>query len=199
MSPEVNMGDGFDLPTDVFSVGIIYIEILTRTNVTSKLWSRKAPTFVPDAEEVRRRASPGCPAAFIDLALECCRFLPSDRPGMPEVLTRLRAIEQSLPETDEAADHVGSVRVIRREGKRAMPVFGHSLAAEMQAAETNMDDDELGIEEAIVDGLIQGGPSYADRRCSPSLAGLVGSSWRTTRWAETASHYSDASEMNGKS
>ncbi|TXT06061.1 hypothetical protein VHUM_03534 [Vanrija humicola] len=195
MSPEVNMGDGFDLPTDVFSVGIIYIEILTRTNVTSKLWSRKAPTFVPDAEQVRRRASPGCPTAFIELALECCRFSPSDRPGMPEVLSRLRAIEQSLPEID-TPDHVGSVRVVRREGKRALPVFVHTLAVELQAADTNMDDEELVMEEAIVDDLIHGA-TRADRH-SPSAAGIVGSSWRASRWAETGSHYSSASEMNGR-
>ncbi|KAL1409669.1 hypothetical protein Q8F55_003665 [Vanrija albida] len=196
MSPEVNMGDGFDLPTDVFSVGIIYIEILTRTNVTCKLWSPKAPTFVPDAEEVRRRASPGCPAALIDLALECCRFLPTDRPSMPEVLTRLRAIELGLPEVDTTA-HVGSVRFVPREGKRAsLPVFDQSLATELKAAGAHLDDED--IEHAIVDELVSGA-TCAERR-SRSLAGLAGSSWRTTRWTETSStsRYCDASEMNGR-
>ena len=33
MSPEILMGEEFGLPSDIFSLGVIFVEILTRTLV----------------------------------------------------------------------------------------------------------------------------------------------------------------------
>jgi LIM domain kinase 1 len=39
MSPEIINGHDFDLPTDVFSLGIIFVEILSRKLVDSKTYT----------------------------------------------------------------------------------------------------------------------------------------------------------------
>jgi serine/threonine protein kinase len=149
MSPEIIMGEPFDLPTDVYSLGIIFIEILTRILVGSKVYSRKAPLFIPDSDIVRRRASPGCPPAFVDLAIECCRFSPDERPKMPDVLARLRRIEEVLPDEVEDTLNVGSIKM-RREGKRPMPIFQtSSLQSEIAAAAAV--ESELGDHEDMDD------------------------------------------------
>ena len=87
---------------------------------------RVAPSFTPETEEVERRASPGCPRKFIKLALDCCKEFPADRPVMSEVLGRLRDIELEVLariENPKTAEHVGSVRLLRHHGPRAMPIF----------------------------------------------------------------------------
>ncbi|EIW73130.1 hypothetical protein TREMEDRAFT_22557, partial [Tremella mesenterica DSM 1558] len=119
MSPEIINGQQFDLPTDVFSLGIIFIEIMCRRLVDSKNFVRQAPSWTPDPEEVRRRVSPNCPPAFTELALNCCAEEPLDRPIMSEVLERLRTIEvEVLASLDaDTGEHVGSIRLVHR-GKR---------------------------------------------------------------------------------
>nr|XP_018266358.1 TKL/LISK/LISK-DD1 protein kinase [Kwoniella dejecticola CBS 10117]OBR88516.1 TKL/LISK/LISK-DD1 protein kinase [Kwoniella dejecticola CBS 10117] len=126
MSPEIINGLEFDLPTDVFSLGIIFIEIMSRKLVDSRTYARKAPHFVPDPAEVRTRASAGCPPALVVLALDCTKEDPLARPKMPEVLSRLREIElEVLSRMDDpsSSEHVGSIRLVHRGGKRAMPIF----------------------------------------------------------------------------
>lgn len=141
MSPEIIMGEQFDLPTDVYSLGIIFIEILTGILVGSKVYSRKAPKFTPDADIVRRRASAECPPDFIDLALECCRFAPAERPKMPAVLERLQKIEREIERgIADDAPHTGSLRVKHKrsqKGANALKALFDvaDMASEMAAAE----------------------------------------------------------------
>src|SRR5882757_1685357 len=69
MSPEILLGEEFDLPTDIFSLGIIFCEIASRKLADDNTFKRSAPSFAIDINEVRERASPGCPQAFIDLCI----------------------------------------------------------------------------------------------------------------------------------
>ncbi|GFZ44643.1 hypothetical protein JCM24511_02367 [Saitozyma sp. JCM 24511] len=207
MSPEIINGLNFDLPTDVFSLGIIFIEIMSRRLVDSKTFIRQAPSFVPDEDEVRRRVSRGCPPALISLALDCCLEDPLFRPRMPEVLERLRIIERDvlsqLP--DEGAEHVGSIKLVRN-GPRAMPIFepqpGRPDSAKVRVNAVGADadpegdgeDDEKKMEEEALAALkalkVDGkGATEAD-----------GETWRTARWKDQGSvlsDYQDASEMRG--
>jgi LIM domain kinase 1 len=196
MSPEIIMGENFDLPTDVYSLGIIFIEILTRIVVGAKVYSRQAPVFTPDPDAVRRHASPGCPPDFIDLALQCCRFAPVDRPTLPEVLLRLRAIELKVTDAVDA-DYKCSAQPFRREGKRAMPLFDFSSDDE---AEAHIDDqltpredaEEKVVYQALaeVDIVIDG--------TGPSLD-LVSSPAKTLADESTDIFYNTASEMRCES
>ncbi|ORY27341.1 kinase-like domain-containing protein [Naematelia encephala] len=194
MSPEIINGQDFDLPTDVFSLGIIFIEIMSRKLVDSRTYTRQAPSFVPDPAEVQRRASPGCPADLISLALSCCSETASLRPKMPQVLSRLREIElQVVARLDdhELNEHVGSIRLVHH-GKRAMPIFHHPAT---EASDGKDDDDEVAAR-AEEDALV----TLAELDISGNGATRLdkGSTWRTARWEERASvmsAYTDASEM----
>lgn len=190
MSPEIIMGEAFDLPTDVYSLGIILIEILTRVLVGSKVYSRPPPIFVPDDKIVRKRSSPGCPPDFLALALECCRFSPDERPKMSEVLARLRKIEADLLEDgDFRTTHPGSIKIDRREGKRAMPIFDVSMVSDLAAAERYSEAGSLEADCYLVPTNAVTGAANDDR---------VPLGTRSVPWDEMTSHYTTASEMHGE-
>ncbi|SCV73010.1 BQ2448_6935 [Microbotryum intermedium] len=96
MSPEILLGNELGLPTDIYSLGVIFIEILSRQLVSNEIFQRFMPTFGIDPLEVRERASIGHPPEFLDLALECIRLDTTCRPTALEVLDRLRRIETQV-------------------------------------------------------------------------------------------------------
>lgn len=130
MSPEILIGNEFDLPTDIFSLGVIFCEIAARKLASEYTFKRNPPSFGIDPEEVHRLASPGCPPAFISLCLECVAEDPNSRPATRTILERLRDIEtEVLARPTEADDaHVGSVKFMtgmRRPGAAPrIPSFG---------------------------------------------------------------------------
>ncbi|KDN46754.1 hypothetical protein RSAG8_04134, partial [Rhizoctonia solani AG-8 WAC10335] len=136
MSPEILKGDEFDLPTDVFSMGVIFCEVIARKLADDYVFKRSAPDWGMDAEEVRSRASPGCPSELIALALDMCAVDPHARPAMREVLSRLRTIE--LEVLEKAGDaHVGSVKFFTAGRKRPgpaprIPSFGIGVGGEIR-------------------------------------------------------------------
>ncbi|KAI0341253.1 kinase-like protein [Trametopsis cervina] len=144
MSPEILLGNEFDLPTDIFSLGVIFCEIASRKLASDYTFKRGAPTFGIDPDEVRRLASPGCPPAFIQLCLECVNEEPKNRPSTRSILERLREIETEIlarpSEPDDA--HVGSVKFMtgmRRPGAAPrIPSFGVGVGRPpKQTAEMN--------------------------------------------------------------
>ncbi|TFY79954.1 hypothetical protein EWM64_g4055, partial [Hericium alpestre] len=96
MSPEILLGNEFDLPTDIFSLGVIFAEIAARHLADDRHFKRAAPTFGIDPDEVRELASPGCPPAFIQLTIDCLAEDPPARPTTREILERLRTIEAEV-------------------------------------------------------------------------------------------------------
>ncbi|OSD03678.1 kinase-like protein [Trametes coccinea BRFM310] len=135
MSPEILLGNEFDLPTDIFSLGVIFCEIAARKLADDNTFRRTAPFFNIDEDEVRRLASPGCPPSFIALALECLNQVPSQRPTTRMILDRLREIEaEVLSRPSEPDDiHLGTVKFmsgIRRPGAAPrIPSFGMGVSA----------------------------------------------------------------------
>ncbi|CAO1613759.1 unnamed protein product [Sympodiomycopsis kandeliae] len=115
MSPEILLGVDFSLPSDIFSLGVIFCEIASRHLVDSNVFKRQMPEFGLDEAEVREMASEGCPSRLIQLALDCVEIDPARRPDMREVVRRLREIELEIIERDEKASKgtlkaVGSIR-----------------------------------------------------------------------------------------
>ncbi|KAI0776833.1 kinase-like protein [Trametes elegans] len=162
MSPEILLGNEFDLPTDIFSLGVIFCEIAARKLADDNTFRRTPPLFNIDEDEVRRLASPGCPSAFIQLALDCLSQVPSQRPTTRAILDRLREIEaEVLARPSEADDiHLGTVKFmsgIRRPGAAPrIPSFGMGVSASGAAktAEGNSSDEDSDDEFAkVVDGL----------------------------------------------
>ena len=155
MSPEILMGNEFDLPTDIFSLGVIFCEIAARKLASERTFKRHPPSFTIDPEELKKIASPGCPSAFIQLTLDCCAEDPKDRPTTRIVLDRLREIEaEVLARPTEADDNIGSVKFMtgmRRPGAAPrIPSFGvgvgrdvkHSAPGSVAGSEQHSSDSE---------------------------------------------------------
>lgn len=140
MSPEILLGDGFDLPTDVFSLGIIFCEIAARRLADETHFKRHPPNFGIDATEARKRACPECPPDFLRLCLECVNTDPAKRPTTRMILERLREIEQDILLRQEGEDvHVGSIKFISG-GKRPptvqrIPSFGIGIGKDIRVNE----------------------------------------------------------------
>ena len=153
MSPEILLGDEFDLPTDIFSLGIIFCEIGARKLADDSHFKRLPPSFGIEAEEVRKLMSSGCPPDFFQLCLDCLSTKPETRPTTRDILDRLRAIEAEVllrPNEDDDVN-VGSVRFMTG-GKRPahglrIPSFGMGVGKEIRqngiSTESESDDDEL--------------------------------------------------------
>jgi LIM domain kinase 1 len=140
MSPEILLGEEFDLPTDVFSLGVIFCEIASRTLADDNHFKRGAPTFALDESEIRKRASSGCPEAFIQLCIDCTRPDQNARPTTREILQRLIVIEaEVLARPGDGDDaHVGSVKFMtgtKRPGAAPrIPSFGMGVGKDIRAA-----------------------------------------------------------------
>ncbi|KAH9948474.1 kinase-like protein [Amylocystis lapponica] len=153
MSPEILTGTEFDLPTDIFSLGVIFCEIAARKLADDNTFRRGPPFFVIDPDEVRKLASPGCPPAFITLALDCLDQNPIVRPTTRAILDRLREIEAEVllrPSDDDM--HLGTVKFmtgVRRPGiGPRIPSFGMGVGknigktAEADIHSSDEDSDE---------------------------------------------------------
>ena len=152
MSPEILLGDEFDLPTDVFSLGIIFCEIGARKLADDNHFKRLPPSFGIDTEAARRLMSPGCPPGYFQLCLDCLSTKPEARPTTRDILDRLRAIEAEIllrPSEDDDVN-VGSVRFLTG-GKRPVrgpriPSFGAGVGKEIRHSKISSEsesDDEL--------------------------------------------------------
>ncbi|KAI0944485.1 hypothetical protein AcW1_002180 [Taiwanofungus camphoratus] len=139
MSPEILTGTEFDLPTDIFSLGVIFCEIAARKLADDHTFRRSPPLFVIDSDEVRRLASPGCPLAFVKLALDCLAQDPCSRPNTRIILERLREIEaEVLSRPSEMEDmHLGTTKFMtggaRRPGAAPrIPSFGMGVGKDIR-------------------------------------------------------------------
>lgn len=137
MSPEILLGNEFDLPTDIYSLGVIFCEISSRKLADDNTFKRSAPGFAIDQDEIRGLASPGCPPALIKLCTDCLADEPSQRPTTREVLDRLREIEaEVLSRPSEADDlHVGTVKFMtgmkRPSPAPRIPSFGMGVGKDI--------------------------------------------------------------------
>jgi LIM domain kinase 1 len=138
MSPEILLGFEFDLPTDIFSMGVILAEIAARRLADDSHFARSAPSFTIDVDEVCTLANPGCPPDFIQLAVDCIAGEPSARPTTLVILDRLRAIEaEVLARPEEAEVHTGSVKFMtgNRRAPR-IPSFGEGIGRGIRSSST---------------------------------------------------------------
>lgn len=159
MSPEILLGDEFDLPTDIFSLGIILCEIGSRQLADDNHFKRTAPTFGIDAEEVKKLMSPGCPEDYYQLCIDCLNTNPTLRPTTRTILDRLRAIEaEVLLRPGEGDDmHLGSVRFMTG-GKRPaagprIPSFGMGVGKDIKTITSSDDESDEDLPEEIIKNL----------------------------------------------
>jgi len=159
MSPEILLSKEFDLPTDIFSLGMIFCEIASRKLTDDYHFKRTGPMFGIDADEVRRLANTGCPPAFLALCLDCVAVDPAARPTTRMILERLREIETEVlarPETEDL--HLGSIRFMsggkRRGAPPRIPSFGMGVGNDIgkkedAVASLSSDEESTSDDEAV--------------------------------------------------
>ncbi len=158
MSPEILLGNEFDLPTDIFSLGIIFCEIASRRLANDTHFKRYPPNFDFDPGDIRQSANPGCPQGFLNLCIDCVSFDPKKRPTTREILQRLAVIEAEVlarPEEREEKMHLGSIKFMSR-GKRPSPApripsFGMGIGKDIKVNDdiTVSDDSEGEFDQAV--------------------------------------------------
>ena len=136
MSPEILLGHEFDLPTDVFSLGVIFCEIASRKLASDSVFKRYPPGFGIDAAEVHKLAGADCPPAFISLCLDCLNVDTSKRPTTRQILEHLREIEAEVMSRSADEVHVGSIKFMsgtRRPGAAPrIPSFGMGVGKDIR-------------------------------------------------------------------
>lgn len=157
MSPEILLGHEFDLPTDIFSLGVIFAEIASRKLASETTFKRTPPSFGIDKDEVHDLANEGCPPAFTQLTLECLSEDPKKRPTTRGILDRLREIELEVMTRSTVEDaHVGSIKFLtgnKRPGAAPrIPSFGMGVGKNIRH-EAEHSSDEDSDEEELAEAL----------------------------------------------
>jgi len=93
MAPEVMCGDKYDEKADVFSFGMVLVELITRKKPPLR---KPSNGFKFDIEAFRQSAPRDCPQDLIELAILCSEQLPENRPAFKEVLPRLKNLVAEL-------------------------------------------------------------------------------------------------------
>jgi len=90
MAPEIFRNESYGKPVDVFSFGIVLCEIITRLKAEPDVLPRTkdfgldVQLFLP----LTKRA----PKALVDLAVDCCRMAPAERPTFVKICSRLEPL-----------------------------------------------------------------------------------------------------------
>jgi serine/threonine protein kinase len=87
MAPEVILGMDYDEKSDVFSYGILLLEMIIGTKVLKRDLKRSPMTgFELDLNRVRTLAPRSCPQKFLELAIFCCEYQPKNRPDFKSIV-----------------------------------------------------------------------------------------------------------------
>jgi len=100
MAPEVIFGESYDDRADVFSFGIVLVEIITRRVPGKDGFLERLPRkkFAVDVEEVRAAAPSDTPASLLELVSQCLAYEPEDRLTAQTALDWLCEMVRELPE-----------------------------------------------------------------------------------------------------
>lgn len=178
MSPEIQLGDEFDLPTDIFSYGVILCEIASRTLADDEHFKRWPPNFTVDEKEVHSLASPGCPPALINLALSCVAKDPAARPTTRVILDKLQVIEAEVHArpTDGEELHVGSIRLMNGSTRRPglgprIPSFGMGVGRDIRGTSSGSSSDNDSDEDSLMAAIKGLNPVDTDPSWSKTIDG----------------------------
>lgn len=87
MAPEVILGMDYDEKSDVFSYGVLLLEMIIGTKTLKRDLKRNPMTgFELDMNQVRTLAPRTCPPKFLELAIFCCEYQPKNRPDFKSIV-----------------------------------------------------------------------------------------------------------------
>ncbi|KAF2077730.1 hypothetical protein CYY_000977 [Polysphondylium violaceum] len=119
MAPEVIVGSNYNDSCDVYSYGVLLLELILGSRVV-KTQLKRSPmsAFDMNLEKAEYLAPESCPKDFFDLAKWCCAYQPKNRPSFMTIVKGLKELMaspvdqlpvkgKSKPYKDEESDYDG--------------------------------------------------------------------------------------------
>jgi len=96
MAPEVILGMDYDTRADVFSFGIVLLELMTRSKVSLTLQRTPMDAFGLNEEQARKIIPPECPPVFSEFAFQTTAYEPERRPTFKQLSQELNKFLKTL-------------------------------------------------------------------------------------------------------
>ncbi|CAM9194225.1 unnamed protein product, partial [Hapterophycus canaliculatus] len=117
MSPEVLLSEEYGLPSDVFSLGMIFVEMLTGQEPSPSFPERPPQTFfVVSEEEIEEQLLPDYPQSFSLLQSQCLFAEPAERPTAEDAFNWLQDLVNETGEDNIALPQSGPPLPVLTEG-----------------------------------------------------------------------------------
>eukprot|EP01100_Stratorugosa_tubuloviscum_P000516 TRINITY_DN1114_c0_g1_i2.p1 TRINITY_DN1114_c0_g1~~TRINITY_DN1114_c0_g1_i2.p1 ORF type:complete len:457 (+),score=241.05 TRINITY_DN1114_c0_g1_i2:104-1474(+) len=97
MAPEVILGMDYNNSADVFSYGIVLLEIVTRAKISLELQRSPMDAFGISEDQARQLIPAECPPAFSQLCFDCTAYEPDRRPIFKNVVIYLNRLLKEIP------------------------------------------------------------------------------------------------------
>ncbi|CAM9304611.1 unnamed protein product, partial [Ectocarpus fasciculatus] len=172
MSPEVLLSEEYGLPSDVFSLGMIFVEMLTGQEPSPSFPERPPQTFfVVSEEEIEGQLLPGYPSSFSLLQSQCLFAEPAERPTAEDAFNWLQDLVNETGEDNIVLPQSGPPLPVLTEGA-AIAREGNVINASPKGNEQHWLDTEM--MEQQIDVMVENAVerALADRRGQD--VGLVG-------------------------
>eukprot|EP00028_Trichosphaerium_sp_Am-I-7-wt_P011976 CAMPEP_0168520824 /NCGR_PEP_ID=MMETSP0405-20121227/8275_1 /TAXON_ID=498012 /ORGANISM="Trichosphaerium sp, Strain Am-I-7 wt" /LENGTH=274 /DNA_ID=CAMNT_0008541895 /DNA_START=35 /DNA_END=856 /DNA_ORIENTATION=- len=86
MAPEVILGLDYNERADIFSYGLVMLELITRAKIGVSLKRTVQNSFALEEKEAQKLVPRMCPPHFSKLAMLCCKYDPKDRPPFKKII-----------------------------------------------------------------------------------------------------------------
>jgi len=97
MAPEVILGMDYNTQADVFSYGIVLLEVVTRAKVSLELQRSPMDAFGLNEEQAKRLIPEDCPKDFALLAFTSSAYEPEQRPPFKQIVQIFAKLLKELP------------------------------------------------------------------------------------------------------
>ncbi|OQR93157.1 kinase [Thraustotheca clavata] len=105
MSPEMYFNEDYNDRADIYSFGVVLIELICRREVNKNDFLMRVPAknFVIDPEEFHANVPAGCPPSLVLLADNCTSFEPEGRPSSQEVVEWLEDLRNEMQDAKDSS------------------------------------------------------------------------------------------------
>eukprot|EP01133_Synstelium_polycarpum_P000217 gene217-265_t len=98
MAPEIFMSESYDYKVDVFSYGIVLVELITNGVPDERLPHKM---FAFETQSFLNKVPADCPPAFSKLTVQCTLTNPKERPSFVKILEIVKGIYDGLEDEDD--------------------------------------------------------------------------------------------------
>lgn len=157
MAPEMFLDEDYDESVDIFSYGIVLMEILCCRQANADGFIMRLPQykFRVSVDEFRDALPAMCPPALARLAEQCVDFEPHDRPRISDIVSALQAVLSDKSCDLDAAVELRPFTPIEREPQieEDDEYYGENDDDEEEESDEEEEDDDEEEEVEELDGL----------------------------------------------